>query len=136
MAKRRKRTSVTRSRSGSNEIVIVEPQQMQAAPAKRRRGRVGRALARGGASKKKTIMGAGLGGLAYGFVEKTFGESIPRLPVIGRSGTVALACYFFAGRNEILNDIGIAAAVIAGYSLAKDGAISGYDDDHGLAHEA
>jgi len=133
---RKRRSTVTTRKAGNSEIVIVEQPAAAAPLAKtRKRGRVRRALTAHRATKKNTIIGAGLGGLAYGFVEKTFGESIPRLPVLGKSGTIALAVYMFGGNNQIVNDIGIAAAVIAGYSLAKDGVISGYDDDHGLASD-
>jgi hypothetical protein len=80
------------------------------------------------------MIGVGIGGLAYGFVERSF-PSMPTLPLVGKSGTVALAVYFLGGDNQILNDIGLAAAAIAGYSLGKTGAVSGYDDNHGLAAE-
>lgn len=80
------------------------------------------------------MMGVGLGGFAYGMIEKSF-PSLPTLPIVGKSGTVALAVYFFGGSNELINDIGIAAAAIAGYSLGKTGVVSGFDDAHGLAAE-
>lgn len=87
-------------------------------------------------SYKNRMMGVAVGGLAYGLIEKSF-PSLPRLPVIGRSGTVALACYFFGGRNQIIQDMGIAAAAIAGHSFGKDGEVSGMldtsdDDDDGV----
>lgn len=80
------------------------------------------------------MVGAAIGGLAYGFIERSF-PTMPTLPLVGKSGTVALAVYFLGGNNDIINDIGLAAAVIAGYSLGKTGAVSGYDDSHGLAAE-
>lgn len=81
------------------------------------------------------MMGVALGGFGYGLIEKTF-PGLPTLPVVGKSGTVALAVYFLGGNNELINDIGIAAAAIAGYSLGKEGSISGWDDEHGLAVES
>lgn len=80
------------------------------------------------------MIGVAIGGLAYGFIERSF-PSMPTLPLVGKSGTVALAVYFLGGQNDILNDIGVAAAAIAGYSLGKTGVVSGYDDSHGLAAE-
>lgn len=86
-------------------------------------------------SYKNRLLGTAIGGLAYGFVEKTF-PSMPTLPLVGKSGTVALACYFFGGSHPIIRDVGIAAAAIAGYSLGKTGKVSGdVDDEHGLAAE-
>jgi hypothetical protein len=80
-------------------------------------------------------MGTAIGGFAYGIIEKSF-PSLPTLPIVGKSGTVAIAVYFMGGNNELINDIGIAAAAIAGYSLGKSGVVSGgFDDEHGLAAE-
>ncbi len=79
-------------------------------------------------------MGTAIGGFAYGIIEKSF-PSLPTLPIVGKSGTVAIAVYFMGGNNELVNDIGIAAAAIAGYSLGKSGVVSGWDDSHGLAAE-
>lgn len=81
----------------------------------------------------KSMVGAGIGGAIYGFIEKQWGAKIPTVPIIGRAGTVAMFCYFarkqgFA-RSPIVNDIGIAAAVIAGYQLGSTGKISGDDVD-------
>lgn len=79
------------------------------------------------------------GGLVYGFIDKKFPD-LPRMPIIGKSGTVALAAYLFGGKYQIVRDTGIAAAAIAGYTLGKTGVVSGvgdeFDDEHGLAAEA
>ena len=48
--------------------------------------------------------------------------------MVGRSGTVAIAVALMKPRNEILRNIGIAAAAIAGLSLGEKGEISGEDD--------
>lgn len=74
----------------------------------------------------------GLGGAALGYIEKTF-PSIPTLPVIGRKGTIALACYYFSkgkGGHGLVRDIAIAASSIAGYELGSTGKISGHDFDN------
>lgn len=75
----------------------------------------------------------GIGGLAYGYIEKNFPQ-IPSVPFIGKSGTVALACYFLRAKSPMVRDVGIAAAAIAGYSLGTTGHVSG-DYEHGLAAE-
>jgi hypothetical protein len=74
------------------------------------------------------MQGVALGGLAYGLLVKNF-PTLPRLPGIGRSGTVALAVYFLKPSNTILQDMGVAAAAIAGYSFGETGTVSGDDDD-------
>lgn len=53
---------------------------------------------------------------------------LPRLPGIGRSGTVAIAVALLKPRNEILRNVGVAAAAIAGYSFGETGTISGNDE--------
>jgi hypothetical protein len=73
------------------------------------------------------MLGVAVGGLAYGLLAKHF-PTIPRLPGIGRSGTVALAVYFLKPHNQILQDMGVAAAAIAGYSFGETGSVSGDDD--------
>lgn len=80
--------------------------------------------ASGGSSFKKRLVGTAIGGGAYGLIERTF-PNLPTLPVVGKSGTVAVIAYFAAGNNQLLQDIGTAAAAIAGYQLGKDGVISG-----------
>lgn len=137
MARRRKSRVSTRKLSPGQDLVIVEQPAAPAATSKRGgiRRRMRRAGIGGRSAKKKTMMGAALGGLIFGFIEKNFADSLPTMPVIGKSGTIALGCYFFGGTNEIVNDVGVAAATIAGYTLATTGTISG-DYDHGLASEA
>jgi hypothetical protein len=82
-------------------------------------------------------MATAMGGLAYGFIEKSF-PNLPTIPLLGKSGTVALAAYFLGGRHKIVQDVGIAAAAIAGYSLGKSGLVSGhgdYEETSGVAVE-
>lgn len=66
-----------------------------------------------------------LGGFIYGYLEKNVSQ-IPTLPIIGKSGAIALGCYFFGGKSPgIVADVGNAAAVIAGYSFGSTGRVSG-----------
>jgi hypothetical protein len=83
----------------------------------------------GGGNIQKTLTGVAIGGLAYGLLVKNFPQ-LPRLPGIGRSGTVAIAVALLKPRNEILRNVGVAAAAIAGYSFGESGTISG--DDSGV----
>lgn len=82
----------------------------------------------GGASIDKRIQHTALGGLAYGLLVKNW-SSMPRLPGIGRSGTVALAVYFLKPKSKLLQDLGVAAAAIAGYSFGETGSVSGDGDE-------
>ena len=128
-----RRTTATRTRSGG-EIVVVN-----AAPVARRSGGGGRRRRRssgkrrrsrsggGGTSIDKRIQNTALGGLAYGLLVKNW-PNMPRVPGIGRSGTVALAVYFLKPKMGLLQDLGVAAAAIAGYSFGESGSVSGDDD--------
>lgn len=61
---------------------------------------------------------------------KHYGNQIPSLPMVGKSGTIAIAAYFFRGKHPIVKDVGVAAAAIAGYSFGKTGTVEGsYDPD-------
>ncbi len=77
---------------------------------------------------QKTLLGAGIGGAALGFIEKTF-PSLPTVPLIGRAGTIAIAAYFLSRRGGmgggILKDVALAAAAVAGYQLGRDGKVAG-----------
>lgn len=76
---------------------------------------------------QKTMLGSAIGGAALGFIEKSF-PNLPTVPLIGRKGTIAIAAYMLHKRGTgggILRDVAIAAAVLAGYELGKDGKISG-----------
>jgi hypothetical protein len=81
----------------------------------------------GGSNISTRIQNVALGGLAYGLAVKNFPQ-IPRIPGIGRSGTVALAIYFLKPKSRLIQDIGIAAAAIAGASFGETGTVSGDDE--------
>lgn len=100
---------------------------------RRRRGRVGGGGG-GGSNIKKRIQNVALGGLGYGLLVKHFPQ-LPRIPGIGRSGTVALAVYFMAPKSSLLQDIGIAAAAIAGASFGETGTVSGSGEDEVLSDD-
>lgn len=79
---------------------------------------------------EKKLLGVGVGGAAYGWIEKNYGDKIPTVPILGKAGTVALVAGELAkrkmlGSSELLMDIAIAAAAIAGYQVGKEGKIAG-----------
>jgi len=74
------------------------------------------------------MQGVALGGLAYGLLVKHW-AAMPTVPGIGRSGTIALAVYFLKPKNKIIQDLGVAAAAIAGYSFGETGTVSGDGDE-------
>lgn len=88
----------------------------------------------------RSYLGAAIGGAVFGFIEKSF-PTLPTLPILGRAGTVAVAGYFLSkrgglGHSGLIRDVTMAAAVIAGYELGKDGKISGDDGvDGSLANQ-
>lgn len=127
----------TTTRSGT-ELVVVNagpPARRGGGGGLRRRrsgggGRRRRARHSGGGGSgniSSRIQNVALGGLAYGLAVKNFPQ-IPRIPGIGRSGTVALAIYFLKPKSRLIQDIGIAAAAIAGASFGETGTVSGDDD--------
>lgn len=80
-----------------------------------------------GASIQTRIQRTALGGLGYGMVRKHFPD-LPTVAGLGRAGTVAAAIYFLKPSSQLLQDIGIAAAAIAGASFGETGTVSGHGD--------
>lgn len=129
-----RRTTTTRA---GTELVVVNagpPARRSSGGGIRRRrsggGRRRRARSSsggGGGNISSRIQNVALGGLAYGLAVKNFPQ-IPRIPGIGRSGTVALAIYFLKPKSRLIQDIGIAAAAIAGASFGETGTVSGDDE--------
>lgn len=131
------RATKTRTRSGG-EIVVVNagPPARRSSGGSIRRRRSGggkrrrRSSSSGGSGSgiQKRIQNVALGGLGYGLLVKHFPQ-LPRIPGIGRSGTVALAVYFLKPKSQLLQDVGLAAAAIAGASFGETGTVSGDGDD-------
>jgi hypothetical protein len=135
MAKRRKAaaTKTVVVRSAPRAPAPIRISVPRAAPVKHKRRR-----AKGGGGGHRSGLGGttgamspqrsgalALGGFLYGYLEKNVPQ-IPVIPVIGKSGTIAVACYFLGGKSAgIVADVGNAASVIAGYSFGATGKISG-----------
>lgn len=131
MAKRRENSSMVSYqpayRPPAPVIRIAAPRAIQTrAPKRRTRARIGG----GGTSLKNRMIAGAIGGAALGFIEKSgFAANLPTIPLIGRKGTIALAAYYLGGQKPgILQDIALAAAILAGNELGRDGKISGEDD--------
>lgn len=73
------------------------------------------------------MMKNGMAGFAYGLIEKSVGDKIPTLPMLGKAGTIAVAIHFLGKGNPTLQQAGEFAAGLAGYQLGKDGKIDGED---------
>lgn len=83
-----------------------------------------RSSSKGAGGIQSRLQRTAIGGLGYGLLVKHVPQ-LPRIPGIGRSGTVALAVYFLKPSSQLLQDIGIAAAAIAGASFGESGVVSG-----------
>jgi hypothetical protein len=82
-------------------------------------------------------MGLAVSGALVGWAYKAgLVEKLPSLPMIGRTGTLAILAHVYSrhGGGEIARRVATVAAVIAGYQLGREGTISG--DDDGYAYTA
>lgn len=80
----------------------------------------------GGGNLQSVAVKVALGGAVYGFIEKTIGDKLPTIPVLGKAGTIALVGVFLKPTG-MLRDATVAAATIAGFQLGRDGKIAGDD---------
>ena len=130
MAKKRKRTTSTaivRAVPIRTPAPIIRVQAPRAPVAKKRHHRR-RGGGSSGAFNPASMQSHAVGGFLYGIVEKNFGAVIPTLPIIGRAGSIAIACYLFGGRGAhgVVGEVGKAAAVIAGYQFGTTGQVAGF----------
>jgi hypothetical protein len=130
MAKARSRAMTVYSppRQAAPIIKVNVPRARSAPKAKRRHHR--RASSGGGGNLKDRMTKLAIGGAALGYIEKSgMASQLPTIPLIGRKGTVAIAAYYLGGKKPgLLQDVALAAAVLAGYELGHDGKISGDED--------
>jgi hypothetical protein len=132
MAKARRTTT----RSGTDLVVVqaAAPPARRSSGGIRRRRSSGRKRRRsvggggGGGTIQNRVIKTAMGGALYGMLVKNF-PTLPRIPGLGRSGTVAAAIYFLRPSSPWLQDMGIAAAAIAGASFGETGNVSGDGDD-------
>jgi hypothetical protein len=79
-----------------------------------------------GGNRGKVMMGA----LAVGFIDKLgFAANLPKLPMLGEHGTIALALYLLGGKSGsgLISDACTAALVLSAYELGHTGSIVGGD---------
>ncbi len=111
--------------SGSAPIVVVRSN--TAPKAKHRRHHGG-----GGGGDNHKLIANIAAGAALGYLDKG-GTVIPTLPILGRAGTLAVACHFFRGHSSWLSHARDAFAAIAAYELSRDGTIAGIGGPSGVA---
>jgi hypothetical protein len=133
----------TRTRAGiGNDIVVVNA---GGPPARRRSGGGGIRRRRSGGGKRRrrsSVSGSGagiqtkiqsmaIGGFCYAQLVKNF-PTLPQVPGLGRAGSVAALVYFLKPKSQLLQNVGIAAAVLAGHSFGATGTVAGEVDDDTL----
>lgn len=74
------------------------------------------------------IQSGATGGFLYAQLVKNM-PNLPTIPGLGRAGSVAAGVYFLKPSSKIIQDIGFAAAVIAGYSFGSTGTVAGEGPD-------
>jgi len=125
--------------SAPKPIVIRTTKVVKAKKHHHRRHGGGGGLSLGGLFSKQR-MGIVAGALAFGFLEKqAMFQSLPSLPLIGKSGTIGLGAYLLSngGRNKLADDIATAALVIAAHELGSTGTIVGeHGDGTGIGYVA
>jgi len=67
------------------------------------------------------------GGFVLGALEKA-DLGLPTIPVLGKSGTIALAAWAIGnyGNVPILRDLAVGMAAVTAYQLGSKGSIDGY----------
>lgn len=74
------------------------------------------------------LVGHAMGGALFGFAVKSgYVAKLPAIPVIGRTGTAAILLHYFSkhGGGQLASKAAMAAAVLAGYQLGHEGAVTG-----------
>lgn len=134
MAKRKTKTRVV---SGGTTIIrerIAAPivrrtRRRRSAPVRRRATGRRRSTGIGGLNFGGSgLIGYGMGGFLYGLaVKQGFIAKLPAIPIIGRTGTAAIALDYFSrhGGGPMAGKAAHAAAVLAGYQLGSEGHITG-----------
>ena len=121
-------TKIIRVGGSSAPAPIIRVAAPRAAPVRRRRRSSGGGRSSvGGLVTNETLQMFG-GGALYGFAVKSgLVAKLPAIPIIGRTGTAAIALDYFSrhGGGPWAAKAARAAACIAGYQLTHDGTIQG-----------
>lgn len=80
------------------------------------------------AAEERHRLGAILGGLALGLIEKA-GIDIPTVPLLGKAGTLGAAAWAMGkwGKSRMASHAATGFFAIAAYELGKEGRIAGID---------
>ena len=80
------------------------------------------------AYEERHRMGAILGGLALGLIEKA-GIDLPTIPLLGKAGTLGVAAWAMGkwGKSRIASHAATGFLAIAAFELGKEGHINGLD---------
>lgn len=105
----------------------VQPIIVRAPAVKHHLKRAGRKVA-SAAYEERHRMGAILGGLALGLIEKA-GIDLPTVPLLGKAGTLGAAAWAVGkwGKSRMASHAATGFLAIAAYELGKEGHISGMD---------
>jgi len=134
MAKR-KTTALQRSYFGGGgsqptaRIVVATPRAVTTS--RKGKGKHRRRSSGGGGFGGSGIGGIVVGAGALGLLEKSgMLKSLPKIPVLGTKGTVAVAAWFWAkhGGGQLARNLMLAAAALSAYQFGKEGSIDGDDD--------
>jgi len=108
--------------------IIIRP--TLAKPTKKHHGGRGRRGGSRGLMSKERI-GIAIGGGLLGFLEKQFGDKIPKIPVLGTTGTIGVAAYLLSdnGNNKLADEVCTAALTVALYTLGNTGSVVGGIED-------
>jgi hypothetical protein len=106
-------------------IVIRQTKVVKHKKTKHHRGGAGGLLS----GNRVKIMG---GAFALGLLQKSgIAANLPKIPLLGETGTLGLAAHFLGGSSPLAQDIAMAAFAIAAFELGSTGAIVGGDVDGG-----
>jgi hypothetical protein len=107
--------------------IIIRQTKVQKAKKHRHHGGGG-----GSGLMNKRRVGIIIGGGVLGFIEKQFAAQIPKIPVLGTTGTIGLAAYFLSdnGRNKLADEVCTAALTVALWQLGNTGSIVGEEDPY------
>jgi|HubBroStandDraft_2_1064218.scaffolds.fasta_scaffold09641_6 hypothetical protein len=139
MAKRKTahaKTQIVRMTTPRPVAPIIRVSAPRAPTHHKKKGHHGRRRGHSKGNLQKRMMAVALGGLAWGFLEKHLPATLPTVPVIGKTGTVALAAYLLVDKMHVkipyLEDIAMATAVLAAYEYGSTGKVAGdFDAVHG-----
>jgi hypothetical protein len=115
----RRALSTIRTARASRPIVIRQTKIQKAKKHRHHKGGAGGIFS----GNRVKIMG---GAFALGLLQKSgIAANLPKIPLLGETGTIGLAAHFLGGSSRLAQDIATAAFAIAAFELGSTGAIVG-----------